>query len=361
MKVILASPNFHQARGNTVTVQRISDGLNKLGIETKIINITNDYEFTYLPKADIVHGFNAYRFGQFIKRLAKRPERYVVTMTGTDLNIDLYDPEKKAVVSETILHAEAIHVFDDEAKLVLSKELPEARDKISVIHQGTVIFPEPGGDYKKEPGTFLFLLPAGIRKVKNIPFAIEKLKIIYEKNPKIRLWLAGPIIEEEEGYIVKSLAEENKEWIQYLGQIPHHHMGELYRQADAVLNTSHSEGQPAAILEAMGYCLPVLAANNLGNRNIIDHQETGLIYTNPVEFLDYADKLVNNYELRIKLGRAAKFYVECSHSSEYEAKTLQKMYKTILEKSQVNNHRQGERNMSREEIIKLTSLSTKGG
>ncbi|UQX55731.1 hypothetical protein M5V91_08800 [Cytobacillus pseudoceanisediminis] len=95
MKVILASPNFHQARGNTVTVQRISDGLNKLGIETKIINITNDYEFTYLPKADIVHGFNAYRFGQFIKRLAKRPERYVVTMTGTDLNIDLYDPEKK--------------------------------------------------------------------------------------------------------------------------------------------------------------------------------------------------------------------------------------------------------------------------
>lgn len=95
MKVLLASPNFHQARGNTVTVQRIADGLNKLGIETKIINITDDRELTCLPKADIVHGFNAYRFGEFIKGLGKRPERYVVTMTGTDLNIDLYDPVKK--------------------------------------------------------------------------------------------------------------------------------------------------------------------------------------------------------------------------------------------------------------------------
>ncbi|MBG9450697.1 glycosyl transferase family 1 [Cytobacillus firmus] len=333
MKVLLASPNFHQARGNTVTVQRISDGLNKLGIETEIINITDGCKLTSLPKADIVHGFNAYRFGQFIKKLGEIPERYVVTMTGTDLNIDLHDPVKKTAVIQTIINAEAIHVFDEEAKLVLAGEVPEAKDKISVIHQGTVIFSEAGADYKKEHGTFLFLLPAGIRKVKNIPFAIEKLKVLYEKNHRIRLWLAGPIIEEEEGNIVKTLTEKNKEWVQYLGQIPHHHMGVLYRQADAVLNTSHSEGQPAAILEAMEYSLPVLAANNLGNRNIISHQETGLIYTNPVEFLDYADKLVNNNELRIKLGHAAKLYVEGSHSSEYEAKTLQKIYETIFEKS----------------------------
>ncbi|WHY36313.1 glycosyltransferase [Cytobacillus firmus] len=333
MKVLLASPNFHQARGNTVTVQRISDSLNKLGIETEIINITDRCKLTSLPKADIVHGFNAYRFGQFIKKLGEIPERYVVTMTGTDLNIDLNDPVKKTEVIQTIINAEAIHVFDEEAKLVLAGEIPEAKDKISVIHQGTVIFSRACADYKKEHGTFLFLLPAGIRKVKNIPFAIEKLKVLYEKNPRIRLWLAGPVIEEEEGNIVKTLTEKNKEWVQYLGQIPHHHMGELYRQADAVLNTSHSEGQPAAILEAMEYSLPVLAANNLGNRNIISHQETGLIYTNPVEFLDYADKLVNNNELRIKLGHAAKLYVEGSHSSEYEAKTLQQIYETILEKS----------------------------
>ncbi|WP_179288933.1 glycosyltransferase [Bacillus sp. 7894-2] len=333
MKVLLASPNFHQARGNTVTVQRISDNLNKLGIETDIINITDGCKLSRLPKADIVHGFNAYRFGQFIKGIGEKPERYVVTMTGTDLNIDLHDPVKKSEISQTIINAEAVHVFDEEAKHVLAGAVPEAKDKINVIHQGTVIFSETGADYKKEHGTFLFLLPAGIRKVKNIPFAIEKLKALYEKNHRIRLWLAGPVIEEEEGNIIKTLTEKNKEWVQYLGQIPHHHMGELYRQADAVLNTSHSEGQPAAILEAMGYSLPVLAANNLGNRNIISHQETGLIYTNPVEFLDNADKLVNNNKLRIKLGHAAKLYVEGSHSSEYEAKTLQKIYETILEKS----------------------------
>ncbi|MCM3705100.1 MULTISPECIES: glycosyltransferase [Cytobacillus] len=335
MKVLLASPNFHQARGNTVTVQRISENLNKLGIETEIINMTDSCKLSRLPKADIVHGFNAYRFGQFMKGLGEKPERYVVTMTGTDLNIDLHDPEKKAEVSQTIINAEAIHVFDKEAKLLLAGEIPEAKDKISVIHQGTVIFSETGADYQREHGTFVFLLPAGIRKVKNIPFAIENLKVLYERNPSIRLWLAGPVIEEEEGNIVRTLTKRHKEWVQYFGQIPHHHMGELYRRADAVLNTSHSEGQPAAILEAMGYSLPVLAANNLGNRNIISHQKTGLIYSNTVEFLDNADKLVNNNKLRIKLGHAAKFYVEGSHSSEFEAKTLQKIYETILAKPQV--------------------------
>ncbi len=334
MKVLLASPNFHQARGNTATVQRISNGLEKLGNETEIINMTENSRLENLPQADIVHGFHAYRFGKFIEKLVKKPETYMVTMTGTDLNVDLFNKAKRPDIIQTLTHASAIHVFDEEAKQVLSKEIPEINEKIFVIPQGTVKFPDTSFDFRKEPDTFLFVLPAGIRKVKNVPFAIKQLKDLHKRQKKIRLWVVGPIIEEDEGLYVSKLAEKNKEWVQYLGQVPHESMGGIYKQADAVLNTSHSEGQPAAILEAMDYSLPVLASNNLGNRNIIAHNETGLIYTNPVEFLDYAEKLVNNNELRIKIGHAAKFYVECSHSSEYEAKTLQKIYKSILKKSQ---------------------------
>jgi glycosyltransferase involved in cell wall biosynthesis len=333
MKVLLASPNFHQARGNTVTVQRISDSLKKLGIETEIINMKDDSKPLSLPHADIVHGFHAYRFGKFIEKLDIKPETYVVSMTGTDLNVDLFDEMKRADVIRTLTKAKAIHVFDEEAKQILGNEISGIQAKTTVIPQGTVAFPETAHAFKKEPGTFLFVLPAGIRKVKNIPFAIDQLKRIYKTHKNIRLWLVGPIIEEDEGRMVKELAVKHKEWVQYLGQVPHDSMGEVYKLADAVLNTSHSEGQPAAILEAMGYSLPVLASNNLGNRNIITHENTGLIYTNPVEFLDYAEKLVNNNEMRIKIGRAAKFYVECNHSSEYEAKALQKIYKSILEKS----------------------------
>ncbi|WP_394138140.1 glycosyltransferase [Cytobacillus oceanisediminis] len=333
MKVLLASPNFHQARGNTVTVQRISDCLKKLGIETEIINMKDDSKPANLPDADIVHGFHAYRFGKFIEKLNIKPKNYLVTMTGTDLNMDLFDKMKRQNVIRTLTEAKAIHVFDEEAKQILGNEISGIQAKIIVIPQGTVAFPETAPAFNKEPGTFLFVLPAGIRKVKNIPFAIENLKHIFKNQKNIRLWLVGPIIEEDEGRMILELAEKHKEWLQYLGQIPHQFMGEVYKQADAVLNTSHSEGQPAAILEAMEYSLPVLASNNLGNRNIITHQITGLIYTNPVEFLDYAEKLVNNNEMRIKIGRAAKFYVECNHSSEYEAKTLQKIYESILDES----------------------------
>ncbi|GLB61292.1 hypothetical protein NCCP133_34220 [Cytobacillus sp. NCCP-133] len=357
MKVLLASPNFHQPRGNTVTVQRISKGLEKLGIETEIISMTKDIRMSNLPHTDIVHGFHAYRFGKFIEGLGKIPETYMVTITGTDLNMDLFDESKRVDVIRTLINASAIHVFDEEAKLVLSNEIAGIQEKIFVIPQGTVTFPVTSLDFRKEPGTFLFVLPAGIRKVKNIPFAIEQLEYLYMKKPHIRLWIVGPVIEEDEGQIVKDLADKHNDWVQYLGQVPHKQMGEIYKLADTVLNTSHSEGQPAAILEAMGYSVTVLASNNLGNRNIIVNQETGFIYTNPIEFLDYAEKLVNNYEMRTKIGQAAKFYVECNHSSEYEARTLQKIYKSILGKSPCK----GERNMSREEIVKLTSLSSKGG
>ncbi|WP_186763770.1 glycosyltransferase family 4 protein [Planomicrobium sp. CPCC 101079] len=330
MKIVLVSPNYPQPRGNTVTVERIAANLGKLGVETEIVSSTDEPVPVRLPDADLVHGFHAHRFYKFMEQLVEPPHRYVVTMTGTDLNVDLFQPEKRQDVLTALEGAAAIHVFDEKAKAVLIQEASHLSQKIFPIAQGNSEFPDAASLAEKEPGTFLFMLPAGIRKVKNVPAAIGMLEKLRASYPELRLWLAGPVLEESEGMLVGSLVEQHKDWIRYLGAVPHPHMGPLYRQADVVLNSSLSEGQPAAILEAMGYGRPVLVSNILGNDGIVSHEENGFLYSNENEFLAYAELLMNNYEVREKMGLQAKKHIAEHHSSINEAEALLAIYRSIL-------------------------------
>lgn len=330
MKVVLAVPHYPQPRGNTVTVQRISSGLKALGVQTEIISTTAQPPLLSLPEADLIHGFHAYQFYRFLEKLNTKPERYVVTMTGTDLNHDLFDSDKRPAILTCLYEAKAIHVFDEKAKQLLTKEVPELTDKIISIAQGNSNFGKTEWVSDKEDGTFLFLLPAGIRKVKNIQSAIAVLSRLHERYPHIRLWLAGPVLEETEGEAVMEQVRRNSDWIRYLGPVPHEKMGSLYGKADVVLNTSLTEGQPAAIIEAMGIGVPVIVSDNIGNSSIVTHEKNGFVYQTENEFLDYAERFVNNYELKQSIGREAKRYIDERHSGKAEAETLLAVYRSVL-------------------------------
>lgn len=330
MKVVLITPNFHQPRGNTVTVQRIANELENLNIQTEIISITEDNNITSLPKADVYHGFNAYRFYRFWEYIDIKPKSYVITLTGTDLNHNLFEEKTRPVIAASLENAQAIHVFNEEAKQIITNELPNLSEKTYIIPQGIDCFPNTKIEYHKENATFLFVLPAGIRKVKNIPFAIEFLTRLKKNYPNLRLWLVGPVLEEHEGEIVKELVRKNSSWVTYHGQVPHKQMGAIYNQADCILNTSISEGQPSSILEAMAYNLPVIASNNQGNRSIVSHEKTGLIYKTSDEFLDYAERILNNIELRQVLSTRAKEFVNQHHNSQQEARHLLDIYNSVL-------------------------------
>ncbi|MDC3414534.1 glycosyltransferase family 4 protein [Aquibacillus sp. 3ASR75-11] len=330
MKVVLATPNFHQPRGNTVTVQRIADNLEHLGVQTDIVSTTERDSTATFPDADIVHGFHAYRFYTFMKQLGMTLDPYMITLTGTDLNHDLFDEKRRGDVLACLNGAEAVHAFDEKAKEILLQEAPKIKDKTYVIAQGNSDFPKVKPPIEKEENTFLFVLPAGIRKVKNVPSAINMLRVLHDKYVHVRLWLVGPILEEEEGDIVKELVDQHADWVQYLGQVPHSEMGAIYERADVVLNTSHSEGQSSALLEAMGYGIPVLVSDNQGNRNIVTHQETGFVYDTPNQFLELAEQIMNNDKLQQDIGVSAKQYTTKNHSGVYEAEALFRIYRSIL-------------------------------
>lgn len=332
MKILLVTPNFHQPRGNTITVQRINDGLERLDIETEILSITETTNLKSLPIADLVHGFHAYRFYCFKEKLKDKIGPFIITITGTDLNHDLYTPGRREKLITCLEEASAIHVFDHKAKRKLLKEVPEIEHKIIIIHQGVTLFSEEKHSLplEKEKETFLFVLPAGIRKVKNIPSAINMAKALHDKYPFVRLWLVGPVLDDDEGQMVQNLIDNQRDWIRYIGPVEHTKMGSILKNADVVLNTSLSEGQPSSILEAMGNGFPVLVSDIPGNRTIVEHGVTGLVYKNESEFLLYAEELLTNEEKKKQLILNAKKYIEKEHSSDYEASRFVSIYKNIL-------------------------------
>ncbi|WP_404332839.1 glycosyltransferase family 4 protein [Mesobacillus maritimus] len=334
MKVILVTPNFHQQRGNTITVQRIADKLSELKIRTEVVSITEENNIKTLPHGDIIHGFNAYRFYKFKEELATEINQYVVTITGTDLNHDLFDQNKRSDVVQSVIKAEFVHVFSDEAKQLLIREVPSVSKKVVIIPQDTDEFVvDTSSPFKKEEKTSLFVLPAGIRQVKNIPFAINGLKRLHEEFPFIRLLLVGPILEDKEWQKVKTLIDENQQWVQYIGEVPHQKMGTIYHQADVLLNTSYTEGQSTAIMEGMASELPVLVSNNNGNRSLVSNGLTGFVYENIFDFYDYAKQLILNPNKRRELGKAAKQYITKHHTNSNEAMSLLEIYNHIYNES----------------------------
>lgn len=242
----------------------------------------------------------------------------------------MFNEDKKEKVIDTLVNAEAIHVFEEKGRQLVAKEIPETEKRISVIPQGVSLFQSVKNRFSKETGTFLFILPAGIRKIKQIPYAISMLASLKEKYPEIRLWLVGPVIEKAENEIVKKLVEKHKDWIRYLGQIPHSQMGELYKQGDIVLNTSLSEGQPSAILEAMSLGIVPIVSNNNGNRSIVKHRHTGFIYRNDIDFLKYAEELMKNKLYRLEIGKQGRKFVKEYHSLEHEISALTEIYKKVV-------------------------------
>jgi glycosyltransferase involved in cell wall biosynthesis len=150
----------------------------------------------------------------------------------------------------------------------------------------------------------VFLLPAGLRPVKRPLDALAPLARLREERADIRFAIAGAVFDADLLAQVEE-ASASKPWFQWLGPVPHEEMGDLYRAADVVLNTSASEGLSHALLEAMAAGKAVLASRVPGNRDLIHHGEDGFLYRDANEFLELARRLAADPKLRAQLGRRA--------------------------------------------------------
>jgi L-malate glycosyltransferase len=307
-------------RGNAITVNRIVRGLRERGSEVGVwdLSATADAMLEAAVEADqpaLIHAFHAYRVGPLALRLARRLEvPLVVTLTGTDANHDLFDPERAAVVRRVLEGAAAVTAFDASIVERVAGALPDLRERLVVVPQAVRFVGRAPFDlaaYWTVPADrVLIVFPGGIRPVKAPRLPLAALDALAASDPRLRLLYAGPVLDVEEG---EGLARElrSRPWARHIGAVPYAQMPALLTLADVVLNCSLSEGgMPNSVLEAMALGRAVLAADIPGNRALVEDGVTGLLFGSARALAGQAARLIGDPALRARLGAAARARVE---------------------------------------------------
>lgn len=333
LRILIVTPAYlPDVTGNSITAHRLYKGLTDKGVEVEVVRsaecgIWNKKSF--IPH--LVHALHALKGGVPAKETADRlGVPFVVTVTGTDFNIDLMQ-HCSSGVSAVLDRAAVIIVYSELAKKGLLTKSPFLEGKVRVIRP-SVDIGRPKGVGGAPPKGFNFLLPSGIRSVKDPLFAVRPLELLRREYPSINLAIVGPVLDESEW---KRLSEamEGRDWISYR-KVAHEEMSDIYQAADVVLNTSLSEGLSNAVIEAMYFGKAVMASDCDGNRAVISDGVDGLLYKKGDEgdFMQKARSLIPDADFREGLGRAAIDKVARDYSLAAEIEGHLRLYGEILGK-----------------------------
>ncbi len=100
---------------------------------------------------------------------------------------------------------------------------------------------------------------------KGIKVLVDAFKLSYSLNPKLELWLVGPINGYDEKYLVH-------DGIKYYGVLKGKRLQEKFEQASLFILPSFEEGLALVLTEAKYFNLPIIATENTGISNLFDNK-----------------------------------------------------------------------------------------
>ncbi|XP_033628470.1 glycosyltransferase 1 domain-containing protein 1-like [Asterias rubens] len=327
MKVLVLSA-LRAHTGNFSSAHRISDFFKQDGIESELVDsngFSSGVDFNHhvvMTAADCVLAIHAYRSGRL---LLECPVPYGIVFGGTDINEYPKNHEKLRTMTAVIMKARFLVSFNQAMRDQAVTLWPDIGSRLYTQPQGVVTSPSSHFDFHLHlrdacgipDHSKIFLLVAGMRPVKDPLYLAHRFSEWHNENRSIYLVIMGPCLDNQFAEKVKVTAKRlpGVEMIEPLAQDDCH---KAMQECTAVVNSSLSEGMSTAILEAMDLCVPVIARNIPGNRTLVEHRQTGLLYDTPQEFIFLAKDLLMNPEQRSVITAKAKQLVESCHSAQAE-------------------------------------------
>ena len=143
---------------------------------------------------------------------------------------------------------------------------------------------------------------------KGVIVLLDALKILKEKEYTFVCQFIGGETAEINAVQFFEEVERRKlnDRVAYAGRKVGEEKNTFFQQADIFILPTMNECFPLVILEAMEYKLPVISTNEGGIPDIVKDGENGLICEkqNPVSLADCIAKLLDDEELRVKMGSA---------------------------------------------------------
>ena len=286
VKVLLITPSPTELhRGPATTVLRYRQGLQRRGHLCELLGGADEggikeslQGMVERFRPDLVHAHDALRSGVSILGL-RIP--WVVSVTGEDVFRDIEDPAHGPVLCETLRQAHRILVPSQPVAQRVETCIPDAVGRIDVVPRAAEPLGTGGTDLRRSLGIprnrMLILLPGGLRPVKGQERAVRLIRTLRDNGADAELVIVGPV--QDPGYAEQLHREADGDpRIRLLPPLSRERMGAAYMNADVVLNTSAHEGMSLSILEAGMLGRPVVATDVPGNRELVRHKETGLLF-----------------------------------------------------------------------------------
>ena len=117
-------------------------------------------------------------------------------------------------------------------------------------------------------------------------------------------------------------------YVKLHGKRDSEYISNLLLKSSIFLMTSYTESFGIVLIEAMNFGVPVIAFSDAeGAREIIRDNKNGYLINNrdKKEYVNKVNELIDNYELRIKLGKEGKI-----DSNKYDSNTVCKQWIEII-------------------------------
>jgi glycosyltransferase involved in cell wall biosynthesis len=176
----------------------------------------------------------------------------------------------------------------------------------------------------------LFL--ARMEKAKGVYEAIEAWKILKNKQLNVELVICG---DGSEFFPMTAYVKENckNDSIHIKGHVRNQEKKKVFLNADIYLfPSSHQEGLPNSLLEAMAFGLPVITSNVGGIPDFFQEGKMGFMMTDitPQTIADFVEVLFHDPEKRIQMSRFNFAYAKSHFYADRVVGRLENFYQAII-------------------------------
>ena len=285
--------------------------------------------FFLLPKYDIIHFHLSEPQSAFRKLFFLIPAKLV----GKKCIIHLhsFSPETSFnskhqwIYKKLFQSADRIIVLSDYWKEALENTFGPQMPISIILNPSTVpIVPE---QYQRKP---ILLFAGTLNSRKGYKDLIKAFALIYNEMPEWKLYLAGNGEIEEAEELALSLGVADKTFC--VGWVEQLLKEKLFSEASIFCLPSYAEGFPMAVIDAMGYKIPVITTPVGGITDVFTSGDDFLLY-NPGDLNQlsmHIIQLMKNSEMRLALSNSAFEKIEAKFSISKIAQQLDELYFNVL-------------------------------
>ena len=285
------------------------------------------YNIVYVRKAtkncQVIHAFDGYPYGiiAFLSSIGRKKQKLFISAIGTYSITPLKNLYFGWLLKKTYKNAQTIfaisHYTAQKLKSIINL------NNIKVVHMGVNDALLRINQNDKEKISFLpknYILTVGdLKPRKGYHISISALAKLHKKYPNLYYIIVGYQFNSNYFIQLKNLVKKYQieKYVIFLSDISNLELKNLYQNATifilpSINDDKHFEGFGLVYIEAGLFGIPAIGTNNCGAEDAIKNNQTGyLINQNNIdELVDKITVLLNNKQLRKKMGRQAREFAK---------------------------------------------------